>query len=113
MCLTGIDKLHCVIEKYRLLTEEEMKLFLENELKKPTSLLQKIKLDAELLRLLRNVPLTVNERNSLQLYCKSFLPLWYRIGLGCGECCLIFGITTLSYSVGKCIFSGILCLMKL
>ena len=113
MSFTASDNLRYLIDKCRVLTEEELKLFLEKQWKKPTSLLQKIKLDAVLLRLLRDVPLSMHERNSLQLYCKSFLPLWYRVGLGCGECCLIFGITTLAYSVGKCIFSGMLCLRKL
>ena len=75
MSLQGIDRLRYLIAKYRIINEQEMELFLDKELKKPTSLHQKIILDGQLHRLLRDVPLTVDERLKLHQYCKSFLKL--------------------------------------
>ena len=47
------------LEKYRLFTEDKLKL-----------------------------PLTVQERNNLVVYARSFLPVWYRTGVSVGTECL-------------------------
>ena len=84
------------LEKYRLFTEGNLKPFIHKELDQCGSLLCKIMLQGELCHLLTQLPLTVEERNNLVMYSRSFLPVWYRAGVVCIECLLIFG----TYSVG-------------
>ena len=58
------------LEKYRLFTED--KLFIHKESDQCGSLLRKIMLDGETYHLLAQLTLTVEERNSLVVYSKSF-----------------------------------------
>ena len=84
------------LEKYHLFTEGKLKLFIHKEFDQCGSLLRKIMLGGEMYHLLTQVPLTVEERNNLVMYSRSFLPVWYRAGVVCTKCFLIFG----TYSVG-------------
>ena len=79
------------LEKYRLFTEGNLKPFLHKEFDQCGSLLQKIMLEGEIYRLLTQLPLTAEERNSLVMYSRSILPVWYRAGVVCIECLLFFG----------------------
>ena len=75
------------LEKYRLFTEGKLKPFIHKKFDQCGSLLCKI---------ITQLPLTVGERNNIITYSRSFLPVWYRAGVVCTECLLIFG----TYSVG-------------
>ena len=79
------------LEKYRLFTEGNLKPFIHKEFDQCGSLLRKIMLEGEMYHLLTQLPLTVEERNNLVIYSRSFLPVWYRAGVVCTECLLIFG----------------------
>ena len=79
-------------EKYRLFTEGNLKLFIHKEFDQCGSLLCKIMLEGEMCHLLTQLPSTVEERNNLVMYSRSFLPVWYRAGVVCIECLLNFGI---------------------
>ena len=83
------------LENYRLFTEGKLKPFIHKEFDQCGSLLRKIMLEGEMYHLLTQLPLTVEERNNLVIYSRSFLPVWYRAGMICIECLLIFG----TYSV--------------
>ena len=83
------------LEKY-LFTEGKLKLFIHKEFDQCGSLLHKIMLEGEMYHLLAQLPLTVEERNNLIMYSRSILPVWYRAGVVCFKCLLIFG----TYSVG-------------
>ena len=79
------------LEKCRLYTEGKLKLFINKEFDQCGSLLRKIMLEGEMCPLLTQLPLTVEERNNLVMYSRSFLPVWYRAGVVCTKCLLIFG----------------------
>ena len=68
------------LEKYHLFTEDKLKLFIRKEFYQCGSLLRKIMLEADMYHLLTQFPLTVEKRNNLVVYAKSFLPVWYRAG---------------------------------
>ena len=57
--------------------------------------------------LLTQLPLTVEERNSLMVYSRSFLPVWYRAGVVCTECLQIFGTYSIGFILGSYIFHGL------
>ena len=99
----AIIELRCLIAKYRVISEEDLKVFLEEQLEKSTTVCEKIMLDGQLHRLLRDIPLTVDERHRLYRLCRSSLPWWYRLGFCACECCLIFGVASLGYGIGRCI----------
>ena len=103
------DNLNLYIKKHRVITEDELKPFIEDVLGKSSSLLRKIKVSTEVVGLLRDVPLTADERMNLNLYCKSFLPNWYRVLLCCGEVGILLGFVTLGNVAAKFIFSKFLC----
>ena len=109
----AIIELRCLIAKYRVISEEDLKVFLEEQLEKSTTVCEKIMLDGQLHRLLRDVPLTVDERHRLQSLCRSSLPWWYRLGFCACECCFTFGVLSLGYGIGKCICTQISRLWKL
>ena len=101
------------LEKYRLFTEGNLKPFIHKEFDQCGSLLQKIMLEGEIYHLLTQLPLTVEERNSLVMYSRSFLPVWYRAGVVCIECLLIFGTYSVGFILGSYIFHGLNTLRKL
>ena len=69
------------LEKCRLFTEDNLKLFIHKEFDQCGSLLRKIMLEGEMYHLLTQLPLTVEERSNLVVYSKRFLPVWYRAGV--------------------------------
>ena len=83
------------LEKYHLFRESKLKPFIHKEFDQCGSLLHKIMLEGEMYHLLTHLPLTVEERNNLVMYSRSFLLVWYRAGVVYTECLLIFG----TYSV--------------
>ena len=83
------------VEKYHLFTEDKLKLFIHKELDQCGSLLCKIMLEGEMYHLPAQLPLTVEERNSLIVYSRRFLPVWYRARVVCTECLLIFVVVPL------------------
>ena len=101
------------LEKYRLFTEGNLKPFINKEFEQCGSLVRKIMLEGEIRHLLTQFPLTVEERNNLAMYSRSFLPVWYRAGVVCIKCLLIFGIYLVGYILGSYIFHGLNTLRKL
>ena len=101
------------LEKYRLFTEGNLKPFIHKEFEQCGSLLRKIMLEGEMCHLLTQLPLTVEQRNNLAMYSRSFLPVWYRAGVVCIECLLIFGTYSVGYILGSYIFHGLNTLRKL
>ena len=83
------------LENYRLFTENKLKLFVCKEFGECGFLLRKIMLEGEMYHSLTQLPLTVEERNNLVVYPRSFLPVWYRAGVACTECLLILVATRL------------------
>ena len=70
-------------------------------------------LEAEMYHLLTQLPLTVDERNNLVVYSRSFLPVWYRAGVVCTEYFLIFGTYSIDFVLGSYISQGLNTLRKL
>ena len=95
------------LEKYRPFTEDKLKLFVHKEFDQCGSLLRKIMLEGEMYHLLTQIPLTVEERNNLVVYSRSFLPVWYRAGVVCTECLLIYGTYSIGFILGSYIFHGL------
>ena len=100
------------LEKYRLFTENKLTQFICKEFDQCSSLLRKIMLEGEIYHLLTQLPLTVNERNNLMVYSRRFLPVWYRAGVVCTECSLIFGTYSIGFILGSYIFHGFNALRK-
>ena len=116
MAYTNSDQLKWSIdnlEKYRLFTENKLKQFILKEFNQCSSILRKIMLEGEKYHLLTQLPLTVEERNNLVMYSRSFLPVWYRAGVVCTECLLIFGTYSIGFVLGSYIFHGLNTLRKL
>ena len=116
MAYTNSDQLKQSIdnlEKYRLFTENKLKQFILKEFNQCSSILRKIMLEGEIYHLLTQLPLTVEERNNLVMYSRSFLPVWYRAGVVCTECLLIFGTYSIGFVFGSYIFHGLNTLRKL
>ena len=116
MAYTNSDELKRSIdnlEKYRLFTENKLKQFILEEFNQCSSILRKIMLEGEIYHLLTQLPLTVEERNNLVMYSRSFLPVWYRAGVVCTECLLIFGTYSIGFVLGSYIFHGLNTLRKL
>ena len=101
------------LEKYRLFAEGNLKPFIHKEFDQCGSLLRKIMLEGEMYHLLTQLPLTVEERNNLVIYSRSFLPVWYRAGVVCTKCLLIFGTYSVGFILGSYIFYGLNTLRKL
>ena len=101
------------LEKYRLFTEGKLKPFIHKEFDQCGSLLRKIMLEGEMYHLLTQLPLTVEARNSLLMYSRSFLPVWYRAAVVCTECLLIFGTYSVGLILCSYIFHGLNTLRKL
>ena len=116
MAYTNSDQLKRSIdnlEKYRLFTENKLKQFILKEFNQCSSILRKIMLEGEIYHLVTQLPLTVEERNNLVMYSRSFLPVWYRAGVVCTECLLIFGTYSIGFVLGSYIFHGLNTLRKL
>ena len=116
MACTNSDQLKQSIdnlEKHRLFTENKLKQFILKEFNQCSSILRKIMLEGEIYHLLTQLPLTVEERNNLVMYSRSFLPEWYRAGVVCTECLLIFGTYSIGFVLGSYIFHGLITLWKL
>ena len=73
------------LKKYHLFMEDKLKLLIYKEFDQCGSLLRKIMLEGDIYHLLTQLPLTVEERNNLEVYSRSFLPVWYRAGVVCTE----------------------------
>ena len=101
------------LEKYRLFTENKLEQFILKEFNQCSSILRKIMLEGEIYHLLTQLPLTVEERNNLVMYSRSFLPVWYRAGVVCTECLLIFATYSIGFVLGSYIFHGLNTLQKL
>ena len=116
MAYTNCDQLKRSIdnfEKYRLFTENKLKQFILKEFNQCSSILRKIMLEGEIYHLLTQLPLTVEERNNLVMYSRRFLPVWYRAGVVCTECLLIFGTYSIGFVLSSYIFHGLNILWKL
>ena len=110
MAYTNSDQLKRSIDnlqKYRLFMENKLKQFILKEFNQCSSILQKIMLEGEIYHLLTQLLLTVEERNNLLMYSRSFLPVWYRAGVVCTECLLIFGTYSIGFVLGSYIFHGL------
>ena len=91
------------LEKYRLFTEGKLKPFIHKEF----DLTSKDQAGRRKYHLLTQLPLTVEERNNLVMYSRSFLPVWYRAGVVCIECLLIFRTYSVGFIVGPYSFHGL------
>ena len=101
------------LEKHRLFTESKLKQFILKEFDQCSSIFRKIMLEGEIYHLLTQLLLTVEERNNLVMYSRSFLPVWYRAGVVYTECLLIFGTYSVGFVLGSYIFHGLNTLWKL
>ena len=116
MAYTNSDQLKRSIdnlEKYHLFTENILKQFILKEFNQCSSILREIMLEGKIYHLLTQLPLTVEERNNLVMYSRSFLPVWYRAGVVCTGCLLIFGTYSIGFVLGSYIFHGLNTLWKL
>ena len=116
MAYTNSDQLKRSInnlEKYHLFMENKLKQFIYKEFNQCSSILRKIMLEEEIYHLFTQLPLTVEERNNLVMYSGSFLPVWYRAGVVCTECLLIFSTCSIGFILGSYIFHGLNTLRKL
>ena len=116
MAYTNSDQLKRSIdnlEKYRLFMENNLKRFILKEFNQCSSIIRKIMLEGEIYHLLTQLPLTVEERNNLLMYSRSFFPVWHRAGVVCAECLLIFGTYSIGFVLGSYIFHGLDTLLKL
>ena len=95
------------LEKYRLFTKGKLKLFIRKEFDQCGFLLHRIMLEGEMYHLLTQLSITVKERNNLVMYSRSLLPVWYRAGVVCTECLLIFGTYSVGFNLGSYIFHGL------
>ena len=93
--------------------EGKLKPFIHKEFNQCGSLLRKIMLEGEMYNLLTQLTLTVEERNNLVMYSRSFLPVSYTAGMVCIECLLIFGTYLVGFILGSYIFHGLNTLWKL
>ena len=93
--------------------EGKLKLFIHKEFDQCGSLLRKIMLEIEMYHLPTQLPLIVDERNNLVMYSRRFLPVWYRAGVVCIKCLLIFGTYSVGFILGSYIFHGLNTLWKL
>ena len=89
----------------------DSKFFAHKEFDQCESLFRNIMLDREMCHLLTQLP--ADERNSLIVYSRSFFPMWYRTGVVCTECLLIFGTYSFGFIFGSYIFHGFNTLWKL
>ena len=115
MAYTNFDQVKQSIdslEKYCLFTESKLKLVVVKEFNQCRSLLRKIMVEGEIYHLLTQLPLTVEERNNLVMYSRSFVPVWYRVGVVCTECLLIFATYSIDFVLGSYIFHGLNTLQK-
>ena len=101
------------LEKYHLFTENKLKQFILKAFNQCSSILRKIMLEGEIYHLLTQLSLRVEERNNLVMYSRSFLPVWYRAGVVCTECLLIFGTYLIGFVLGSYNFHGLNTLWKL
>ena len=101
------------LKKYRLFTEGNLKPFIHKEFDQCGSLLCKIMLEGQMYHLLRQLPLTVEKRKNFVIYSRRFSPVWYRAGVVCTECLLIFGTYSVGFIIGFYIFYGLNTLRKL
>ena len=101
------------LKRYRLFTEGKLKPFIHKEFDQCSSLLCKIMLEGEMYHILTQLPLTAEERNNLVMHSRSFLPVWFRAGVVCTKCLLIFGTYSVGLILGSYIFHGLNTLRKL
>ena len=116
MAYTNSDQVNRSIdnlEKYHLFMENKLEQFILKEFHQCSSILRNIMLEGEIYHLLIQLPLTVEERNNLVMYSRSFLPVWYRAGVVCTECLLIFGTYSIGFVLGSYIFHGLNTFRKL
>ena len=116
MAYTNSDQVDWSIDnlkKYCLFTEGKLKQFILKEFDQCSSILRKNMLEGEIYHLLTHLPLTVEERNNLVMYSRIFLLVWYRAGVVCTECLLIFGTYSIGFVLGSYIFRGLKTLWKL
>ena len=67
------------IDKYRLVREDDLVFYIRTNMEEVQSTCQKVELSGNIRVLLRELPLTCEERHRLMTYAKSFLPLWIRV----------------------------------
>ena len=67
------------IDKYRLVREDDLVFYIRMSMEEVHSTCQKLELSGKIRVLLRELPLTCEERHRLITYVKSFLPLWIRV----------------------------------
>ena len=102
------------LKKYRLFTEGNLKPFIHKEFDQFGSLLQKIMLEGEVYRLLTQLPLTVEERNSLVMYSRSFCQCGTELEwFASNACCFLVPIRLISFLDLTYIFHGLNTLRKL
>ena len=101
------------LEKYRLFTEGNLKPFIHKEFEQCGSLLRKIMLEGEMCHFLTNISIDSRRKKQPHNVFQKFLPVWYRAGVVCIECLLIFGTYSVGCILGSYIFHGLNTLQKL
>ena len=67
------------IDKSRLAREDDLVFYIRTGMEEVQSTCQKLELSGKIRVLLRELPLTCEERHRLITYAKSFFPLWIRV----------------------------------
>ena len=67
------------IDKYRWVREDDLVFYIRTSMEEVQSTCQILELSAKIRLLLRELPLTCEERHRPITYAKSFLPLWIRL----------------------------------
>ena len=66
-------------DKYRLVREDDLVFYICTSIEEVQSICYKLELSGNIRVLLRELPLTCEERHRLIAYVKRFLPLWIRV----------------------------------
>ena len=100
------------LKKYRIFTEEKLKLFIHNEFDLCGCLLCKIMLEEEIYHAF-TLTIPIDSGGKKQPCNVIFLPAWYRAGVVCTKCLLIFGTYSIDFILGSYTFHRLNTLRKL
>ena len=101
------------LEKYRLFTEDKLKLFVRKKIRPVWYFTPKDHAGRRNVSFTHTTPINSRGKNNHLAYSRSFLPVWHRAGVVCTECLLIFGTYSIGFILGSYFFHGLNTLRKL